>query len=494
MPEDLLLFEKVLPSVLDDLTVNDLSIFDKFDVFYELTNNISNKNTSVYFKPTITNFSVPSKVYGDASFTIVDPSSNSPGAFRYTSSNTSVATISGNTVTIVGGGNATITATQSASGNYITGTINATLTVNKATTIFGSFIIPTKTFGNRPFQITSPTSSNNSSFIYSSSNTSVATISGSTITIVGTGSSTITASQIETNDYTSGEITSLFKVNQFANEKVIPSVLDDLNDLTVNDLAIFDKFDVFYELTNNISNKNTSVYFKPTITIPVISSKLYGSGTFNIVPSSNSAGAFTYTSSDTSVATISGNTVTIAATGTINTSITITANQTANGDFTLGTASTTFYVNGATPTITNFSVISSKVYGSVPFTINDPSSNSTGAFRYTSSVTSVATISEKTVTVVGVGSTNINVIQDPSGDYASGTTTPVLFVVTPATPSNPLNINVKEELLYAMNTTVTYLNLENNLEINYDLKTSSNKILFANNNNIKITKSNNSGN
>lgn len=47
------------------------------------------------FIPNITNFSIPEKTFGGSSFNITDPSSNSDGAFSYTSSNTNVADISG---------------------------------------------------------------------------------------------------------------------------------------------------------------------------------------------------------------------------------------------------------------------------------------------------------------------------------------------------------------------------------------------------------------
>ena len=79
--------------------------------------------------PTLSNFNIPAKFVGDAPFTLTAPTSNSSGAFSYSSSNTGVATISGNTVTIVGVGTSTITATQAAAGSYSSGTITANLVV-----------------------------------------------------------------------------------------------------------------------------------------------------------------------------------------------------------------------------------------------------------------------------------------------------------------------------------------------------------------------------
>ena len=90
-------------------------------------------NYTYKLTPTLSNFSIPSKTYGDSSFTITDPSSNSDGSFIYTSSEPSVATISGNIITIVGAGSSTITATQTATTNYTLGTTTTTFQVNQST-------------------------------------------------------------------------------------------------------------------------------------------------------------------------------------------------------------------------------------------------------------------------------------------------------------------------------------------------------------------------
>lgn len=101
------------------------------------TNGCSKKNDSggtntQLIAPTITGFFVPAKVVGDVPFSLVAPSSNSNGAFTYTSSNASVATIIGNIVTIKGAGTSVIKATQAASGNFSAGEISANLVVKDA--------------------------------------------------------------------------------------------------------------------------------------------------------------------------------------------------------------------------------------------------------------------------------------------------------------------------------------------------------------------------
>jgi alpha-tubulin suppressor-like RCC1 family protein len=334
--------------------------------------------------PSITSFSIPTKIFGNNAFTISQPVTNSNGSFSYISSNTSVATISGNTITIVGAGNATITATQAATTNFNSQTITTSFQVNKATPSITGFSIPTKTFGDSSFQIQKPPSNSDGSFNYLSSNTSVATISGDNITIVGPGTSTITANQLETANYTAIKVTASFQVN-----KSTPSM--------------------------------------PSFSIPT---KIFGDGAFTIdLSGSDSNGSFSYTSSNSSVATISGNTITIVGAG----STTITATQAETIYYTSGTVTASLQVNKATPTISTFS-IPIKIFGDTPFTINRPISNSDGSFNYISSDESVATISGNTITIVGSGTAMITATQTATTNYNSRTIT-TLFQVNKATPS-----------------------------------------------------------
>ena len=85
--------------------------------------------------PILSNFNSQSKYFYDRSFTLVSPTSSSPGTFSYASSSTSVATISGSTVTFVGPGTTTITATQAPGGGYVSASIDATLTVIGVTVV-----------------------------------------------------------------------------------------------------------------------------------------------------------------------------------------------------------------------------------------------------------------------------------------------------------------------------------------------------------------------
>ncbi len=119
----------------------------------------------------------------------------------YTSSNTAVATVSGSTLSIVGAGTATITATQAGNDNYeAAGDVAKTLTVSKKAQSISWTQTLAATVGDAPVAL-SATAGSGLEVSYTSSNTAVATVSGSTLTIVGAGTSTITATQAGNDSY-----------------------------------------------------------------------------------------------------------------------------------------------------------------------------------------------------------------------------------------------------------------------------------------------------
>ena len=338
---------------------------------------VANMPAAFYPAASLSGFSVPSKMFGDASFALTAPTSNSDGAFTYSSSNPAVATVSGSTVTIVGAGETTITATQAATFNYNTNSITASLVVMPSPATLSNFSVPSKVLGDSPFALTAPSSNSTGAFTYTSSDETVATVSGSTVTIVDDGETTITATQAASGNYLSNSITAQLVVT------LPPATLSNFS----------------------------------------VPAKVLGDAPFALTdPSSNSTGAFTYTSSDETVATVSGSTVTIVGAGTT----TITATQAASGNY-LSNSITAQLVVVAPATLSNFSV-PAKALGDAPFVLTAPSSNSTGAFTYSSSNLNVATVSGSTVTIVGVGETTITATQAASGDYLSNSITAQLVV------------------------------------------------------------------
>jgi hypothetical protein len=88
--------------------------------------------------------------------------------------------------------------------------------------------------------------------------------------------------------------------------------------------------------------------------------------------------------------------------------------------------------------------------------ITPPTSNSNGAFTYTGNNTNVATVSQSgLITIIGVGSTTITVMQEATTTYLQGSTS-ATFTVAPVTPSlSNFNIPQINFLHYIINYTIT---------------------------------------
>ena len=142
---------------------------------------------------------------------------------------------------------------------------------------------------------------------------------------------------------------------------------------------------VYFGIGNSNSFAATSL--TTDITLANISES-FGAANFTLsATSNNSGGAITYTSGNTSVATISGSTVTITGVGTS----LITVSQAANGNYTTGSTTATLTVSAvapATPTISNVSA------GNMQATITFAESNwggNTGTYTITPSSGSAVT-------------------------------------------------------------------------------------------------------
>jgi hypothetical protein len=354
--------------------------------------------------PVIGALSVPSKIVGDASFDLTDPTSDSPGAFSFTSSNISVATISGRKVTIIGAGTSTITANQAASGVYSAGSVKADLVVTAAMTS----TLPTAAAPTPPARVATDVIS-----IYGSAYTNISGVN----TNPGWGQSTVvTEVSIAGNNalqyanfnyqgtdwagnaqnisameflhvdvWTNDQKPNIYVISSGAEKPhAISTVTGSWQSLDIpvagitGNLAniIQFKFDGGSGGTIYVDNlyfwKSPAAAGTPVIGALTVPSKYTGDAPFDLIdPTSDSPGAFSYTSSNTSVATISGRTVTIIGAGTS----TITANQAASGSYLAGSVSATLVVTAkptvAAPTPPNRNagdVISlfSDVYANVP--------------------------------------------------------------------------------------------------------------------------------
>ena len=97
--------------------------------WFAITYGFENQIPPRQLPPGLSNFNIPNKVYGELPFQITPPDSSSNGAFSYDSSNTNIAEISGNIITIKGAGVTTITAIQEETPLYFGGSITASFEV-----------------------------------------------------------------------------------------------------------------------------------------------------------------------------------------------------------------------------------------------------------------------------------------------------------------------------------------------------------------------------
>jgi hypothetical protein len=164
--------------------------------------------------------------------------------------------------------------------------LSADITQATQTITFGA--LAAVNYSGANFNLTA-TASSGLTVTYTSSNPAVATVSGNTVTIVGVGTTTITASQ-------SG------------NASVAPAT------------------DVTQTLTVNQATQ--------TITFAALPNKLLTDIPFALTATASSGLTVTYTSSNTAVATVTGNTVTIVGLG----STVITASQSGNANYTPATS------------------------------------------------------------------------------------------------------------------------------------------------------------
>ena len=284
----------------------------------------------------------------------VSPSNATNKTLTWSSSNTSVATVSNGVVKAVGFGTATITA-KSNNGK----TASCSVTVNpiavSSVSLNKTSLSFTGTGSSQTLTATvSPSNATNKTLTWSSSNTSVATVSNGVVKAVGFGTATITAKS------NNGKTASC--------------------SVAVNPIAV-----------SGVSLNKTSLSFTGTGSSQTL--------TATVSPSNATNKTLTWSSSNTSVATVSNGVVKAVGFGTA----TITA-KSNNGK----TASCAVTVNPIQPTGIKATPETSTLYGlngTVKLSANVMPSNATNkTVTWSSRNTSVATVSsDGTVKAVGYG-------------------------------------------------------------------------------------------
>ena len=240
--------------------------------------------------PTIT-FAIADQTIGAAPITLAATSPSS-GAFTY-STNSALVTIVGSTMTLVNPGTVTVTVNQAAAAPYSAASTTATFVISAASNSL-SLAIANQTYGN-PAVTLAATGPSGGAITYSSTSNLIQ-INGNQMTLLGVGNGIqVTANQAAAGGYAASSTTAIFNI--------LPGVT------VLGPLNILDQIE--------------------------------GASPVTIAdPTSNRSGSFNYTSSSPSLASISGNVITIIAAG----SITVTATQPATSNWGAASTSTTFRI------------------------------------------------------------------------------------------------------------------------------------------------------
>lgn len=145
---------------------------------------------------------LPVKTYGDSPFMLIG-SASSALPLSYTSSNTEVALISGNKLTIVGAGTSTLTATQTGDSFFNSQSVERTLTVNKAEQTISFNSISNVVLGSQSFNLIATASSSLPVSFSTISNKVI--VEGKRVTPLKAGVITIEASQNGSDNYNAAQ-------------------------------------------------------------------------------------------------------------------------------------------------------------------------------------------------------------------------------------------------------------------------------------------------
>lgn len=434
-------------------------------------------------KPTFANFADQSIPMSQNTFTIEAPTSTSDGTFSYTSSNPSVLTIAGNIATIVDGGEATITATQSPTGKWLSGSVNKKVTITAPTPTVSS--IPDVTLsitGISSFEMRSPVSTSDAPWTFTSNNPAIVSISGSRFNAVAPGEVTITAKQARNQIYRSYITT--FKVTVVAVSPKIslagfegttislsssvqtfslytplsestgiwrvessdPSIVSVDNITALHEIQMTArrpgqvKLTAVQAATGNYAESapiSISITIKGVPKAPTLETIERVAGDPNVViniPSNESIGKWTLESSNPAVVTVSGSSLVITGAG----SATVVATQAETDIWKSINASFVVRIAGITPTLGAVSPISLGVNEkSVPTQL--PSSNSSGKWNFESSNTAVVNVVGGVLVGVSPGTAMVSAFQDPLGKYGRSNTVSIPVTVKPAPQTSALS-------------------------------------------------------
>ncbi len=421
--------------------------------------------------PTLGEFKDQTVALSAGTFTITPPTSSSDGAWSYQSLDQSIATVSGNKVTLLDGGEVSIRATQSPTLNWLTTSATMKLSVTAPSPTVGTFSDITLSIDSvSRVELILPVSNSRGAWTLTSADPSVASVNGLTVTALKAGSTKISAKQAPAGGFRSIIVTmnvTILAVDpvvsaagfQDRTVEIIPGTPQQISlaapvsnspgtwtftssdpaiaSINGNSLSALKPGKVTVTAVQGPALKFgaskpliISVFVKgrQSLTAPANVEKLAGDPDITIAyPTSQSTGKWSATSSDPTIAAVNGNAIKLGNAGTA----TITLTQEATDSWVASSTTYSVRVIGVTPTLGAFAPFEISVGEKAPVT-KAPVSNSAGKWIYSSSDPKVAAVIDNVVTGVGVGTATISAYQQPAGKYGQSNTLQATVTVKPA--------------------------------------------------------------
>ena len=407
----------------------------------------------------------------------------------YASSDASVATISGTTVTILKGGFTDITASQAGDGTFAAATnVVQRLTINKISQTITFGALNAVTYSQGGTVTLTATASSSLTVSYVSSDTSVATISGTTVTTLKGGATNITASQAGNDFYapatnviqafTINKISQTITFNTLTNLTYSPSGTSTLTATASSSLTVTFSSSIagvatvsgttltivgggnttitasqagndFYSAATNVTQNQEIVKANQTITFDALTNKIFSDVNVTLTATASSGLTITYSSSATNVGTISGSILTFVNIGSTN----ITASQAGNSNYNAATnVVRSQQINIGNQTIT-FAAPNNLTYSLNGTSTLGATVTSGLTISYSSSDANVATVSGNTLTIIGAGTTNITASQAGNTNFNPASNIVQSQVIVKA--DQTITFNTPNNLTYLLNGTST---------------------------------------
>jgi hypothetical protein len=411
--------------------------------------------------PTLGDFKDQTVALSAGTYTITSPTSTSDGAWSFQSLDQSIATVSGNKVTLLDGGDVSIRATQSPTLNWLTTTATMKLSVTAPSPTVGTFSDITLSIDSvSKVELILPVSNSKGAWTLTSADPSVASVNGLTVTALKSGITKISAKQAPSGGFRSIIVTlnvTILAVDPVVTAsgfldrtvEIIPGTPQQISlpapvsnspgawtftssDPTIasingNSLSALKPGKVTVTAVQGPALKfgsskplTISVFVKgrQSLTAPVSVEKLAGDPDVAITyPTSQSIGKWSATSSDPTIAAVNGSAIKLGNAGTA----IITLTQEATDSWIASSTTFSVRVIGVTPTLGAFAPFEISA-GEKLTTPKVPLSNSAGKWIYSSSDPKVVAVIDNVITGVAVGTATISAYQQPAGKYGQSNT------------------------------------------------------------------------